>query len=364
MAILTKIGLGTTQFVASFPSRAILTSSFSSRFHRLTSTSEGRLTCECRAELPTTDQIIKGFKERNLLEITRKTHCMNIITFPHVQSHVCTLIERIKEIAPPLLKEFPDVIHLGSSSMVWPGPLKFKSYRFLQEELDYLSGEPEERLGSFLKVSLDRKLIPDIGCVFDIRGRNTRLFTLPINTQNVPSLIVDGNPVIPALSQSQHNVKYLIEDGYTFFTSEAYEEHTRDLVNEKTSLFVFNNMLNAMKAEDGWAVLTAAWERLRIGDCLVISELVPDQLEKNGFFKHHELDGIVEFYEETGLHYGPIKKFHASVLSPTFLDFLNVRIKGVSVLFEETFKFCIKNQFSKKPDIQGRHLLALKKIKA
>ncbi len=170
----------------------------------------------------------------------------------------------------------------------------------------------------------------------------------------MPCLIVDINSITPALSEPQDNIKYVIEDGYNFFST-AYEEHVRDMIDEKPSLFIFNNMLNVLRAEAGWNTLRAAWERLRNGDYLVISGLVPEQLEKHGLIKYHIVDGIVEFHHRS-------KGFYKSALSPDFFEYVKNNLTGSSVLFEETFTFSIESKLFNEMDVKGRRLLTLKKI--
>ena len=167
-------------------------------------------------------------------------------------------------------------------------------------------------------------------------------------------MIVDFNSVTPALSNAQSNIKYVIEDAFTFFSSETYQSHVEGIVNEKPTLFIFNNMLNVLKAEEGWKTLEVTWERLRRGDYLVISGLVPEQLKKNGFIKYHEVDGIVEFHHNT-------KGFYKSALSSNFFMYLIKRLVGSSVLVEETFKFPVETLSASIIEIKGRRLLTLKK---
>jgi hypothetical protein len=170
----------------------------------------------------------------------------------------------------------------------------------------------------------------------------------------LPCIIIDINSIVPALTKSQPNIKYVIEDGCTFFNSPAYEKHTRDIAISAPFLFIFNNMLNVLKAEDGWSILKAAWGSLRPGDFLVISGLVPEQLKKTGLVKYHEVDGIVEFHHTNG-------GFYKSALSSDFFEFIGARLPGASVLFEETFKFSIESSTSQTAEVVGRRLLTLRK---
>lgn len=63
-------------------------------------------------------------------------------------------------------------------------------------------------------------------------------------------MIVDFNSVTPALSKAQPNIKYVIEDVLSFFSSETYQDHVKGTVNEKPTLFIFNNM-NVLKLKKG-----------------------------------------------------------------------------------------------------------------
>ena len=225
-------------------------------------------------------------------------------------------------------------------------------------DLGDFTGDHGKQLAKFLKDCLDSKLISGIGSVFDIGGQNVstvNLISALLNNLELPCMIVDINSITPAISAQQPNVKYVIEDALTFFSSSSFQESAAGIMNKKPAIFIFNNMLNILKAEDGWKTLEAAWERLRNGDYLVISGLVPEQLQKHGFIRYHEVDGIVEFHDKN-------KGFYKSALSSDFFEYVEVRLKKSSVLVEETFKFSIETRPLQTMDVRGRRILTLKKM--
>ena len=355
MVSLVKVGFPhisrACQAVLSLPLKTVPRpmSIFASAF----STLAEKTICQCGAELPKMEQIIKAFRERNLRQLTKQISCPYFKTFQFIKANDCELVDVIEEIATPLLKEFQDVVCVGNSRLILLESLN----EIPQGELGDLTGDHGKQLAKFLNDCLEKKLISNIGSVFDVGGQNTstvQLISKLTNNQSLACIIVDLNSITPALSKHQPNVKYVIEDGCTFFTSQAYEAHTRDVINEKPSLFIFNNILNVLKAEDGWNILKAAWARLRVGDYLIISGLVPEQLEKHGFIKYHEVDGIIEFHHAS-------KGFYKSALSPDFFGFVSLRLTGASVLFEETFTFSVESRPARIIDVQGRRLLTLKK---
>jgi hypothetical protein len=356
MAFIVK-GVSATGFrgtqILSLPLRISTRHSPLHQLQRFASTLTKRTVCQCGAELPKTDRVISVFRERRLGELAREVKCPYFNSFQFTEANDCELVTKIERIAAPLLEEFLDVVYIGSSQRVLLEAL----HQIPEGDFGDLTGDHGKQLAKFLRDCLDKKLISAVGAVFDIGGQNTSTVNLISDltkNQNLPCIIVDVNSITPALAKRQPNVKYVIEDGRTFFASQAYEKHTRDVVNKNPSLFIFNNMLNVLKAEDGWDILEAAWERLRIGDYLVISGLVPEQLEKHGFIKYHEVDGIVEFHHSS-------KGFYKSALASDFFEYVRNRLNGASILLEETFKFSIESQTLKTMDVKGRRLLTLKK---
>lgn len=325
------------------------------RFYSSTSsTLSEKIVCQCKAELPETARIINLFRERNLRQMTEEVRCPYFKSFQFTEANDCKLVDTIEEIATPLLKEFPDVIHVGNSRLV----LLESLHKIPEGDLGDLTGDHGKQLAVFLRECVEKQLISKIGSVFDAGGQNTstvRLISDLMNNKDMPALIIDINSITPALSEAQHNIKYVIEDAHTFFSSERYENHVRGILSEEPSLFIFNNMLNVLKAEDGWNTLVSVWERLRSGDYLTISGLVPEQLGKHGFIKYHEIDGIIEFHHRS-------KGFYKSALSPDFFEYVKNRLSGASVLIEETFKFSIERKPAHTMDVKGRRLLTLKKV--
>lgn len=220
--------------------------------------------------------------------------------------------------------------------------------KYLEGELGDLTGNHGKQMAKFLRFCLEEKYISSIGSVFDVGGQNTstvKLVSEALGNQNLPSMIVDFNSVTPALSKAQPNIKYVIEDALSFFSSETYQDHVKGTINEKPTLFIFNNMLNVLKAEEGWNTLQATWKR---------RGLVPEQLEKHGFIKYHEVDGIVEFHHRS-------KGFYKSALSSSFFEYLVNRLVGSSFLFEETFKFPVESLSARVIEVEGRRLVTFKK---
>jgi len=121
-----------------------------------------------------------------------------------------------------------------------------------------------------------------------------------------------------------------------------------------STLGFFNNLINVLTVEDGWRVLSAAWDKLRPGVYLIIAGLTPEQLLKHKKSRHHEIDGIVEFVDRKG--------FYKSAISETFLTYLTQRLSNASILSQETFTFPVKGQRDRLTNVEGRRLLALKKI--
>jgi predicted SAM-dependent methyltransferase len=123
--------------------------------------------------------------------------------------------------------------------------------------------------------------------------------------------------------------------------------------NNKPSLFILNNLLNVLTAQEGWDTLRAVWSKLRPDDYLIISGVVPEQLKKHKFQEQSQLDGIIEFHDSKG--------FYRSALSSKFEEYININLLGSSVVVEEEFTFKIKANQDLLIDLQGRRLLAIQK---
>ncbi|MBP7074568.1 MAG: hypothetical protein KBA81_04195 [Rhabdochlamydiaceae bacterium] len=309
--------------------------------------------CQCQAVQPDSERVFNLFKERKLQQLSSEVNCPLFNEFQYAKAEDCDLVDTIDAISGPLLRDFKDVLEVGDSRLVFLESLK----KTPRDDLGDLTGDHGKQMTKFLRDCMNKKLISDVGSVLDIGGQNistVQLISELVKNQSLPSLIVDINSVTPALSQPNANIKYVIDDAFAFFSSPIYEDLVRNIVNEKPSLFIFNNMLNVLKAKDAWKTLNAAWRRLRKDDLLVISGLVPEQLQKHGFMKFHEEDGIIEFhYKKEG--------FYKSALSNEFFEYIEHRLKNSSVLCEETFRFSIETRPPNVMEVNGRRLLTLKK---
>lgn len=252
-----------------------------------------------------------------------------------------------------MLGEFEDVICIGESRSVFLEAL----HEVPTGDVGDLTGDHGKQLIKFLHDCIEDNLISNVGSILDIGGQNNltvqRVSKL-LDDPDLPAVVVDLNAVTPALSQARTNIKYAVEDAFTFFSSENYPHYVKNVVNQQPMLCLLNNTLNVLQAEKGWQTLEAAWGKLRPGDYLVISGLVPKQLEKHGFIKYREVDGIIEFHHRQ-------KGFYKSALSSDFFDYVIHRLSDSSVLVEETFKFPVQTLQANVIEIKGRRLLTLKK---
>ena len=354
MAMLARVvykGLNTNQGLP----RPVYSYNPFSQLSRPFSNLHGKNVCQCGASIPTMERIGNLFKERSLRQLTQEIKCHYFRSFQFKITNDCKLVDEIEKIATTLLHEFKDVVLIGNARVVFLESL----LEIPEGDLGDLTGDHGKQLAKFFKDGLDQRLITDVGAVFDIGGQNTstvNLISTLLNNQNLPCMIVDINSLAPAISKPQPNVKYAIEDAFTFFSSDSFQELVKGTLNEKPAVFIFNNMLNALKADAGWKTLEATWKRLRDGDYLIISGLVPEQLEQHGFKRHHEVDGIIEFHHKS-------KGFYKSALSANFFEYVVRRLISSSILLQETFTFSIETRPANTVDVKGRRLLTLKKIK-
>ncbi|MBF8264102.1 MAG: hypothetical protein HW387_1767 [Parachlamydiales bacterium] len=285
--------------------------------------------------------------------VTQLCNCRQLRSYNFTQRKNCELSKELNKISALILPSFDDVVYRADQTFVMLESLKTPP----QGDFGDLTGDHGKQVSIFLKHCLQKKLISSVGSVLDVGGQNTstvELISQVLNKPSLPSLIIDLSSVTPAITPSRPNIKYAIGDACRFFSSEKYQAFVSDIITDAPSLVLFNNILNVLNATDGWATLQVAWSRLRTGDYLFISGLVPEQLEKHRMKKFHEIDGIVEFrYKD---------RFYKSALSPDFADFVEVRLKNVSVLIKETFKQTVEIKLPQlTEEVHGYRLLALRK---
>ena len=137
-----------------------------------------------------------------------------------------------------------------------------------------------------------------------------------------------------------------------FFLSDTYDTDVKICNTETPSLFIMNNLLNVLKAKDGWTTLESIWNRVRPGDYLAICGLTPEQLESHKLKRLHEDDGIVEYKDASG-------NFYKSAISSSFYDYLVQKLQGANLVIEETFRFPIKPE---PMHIKSRRSLTVRKM--
>lgn len=338
-----------------FPSlgaRFSLTGKVSSYRFYSTTTLTDKTVCACKAELPSAEKIVELYQTRNLRAITQLVNCKQLTSYDFAQRENCELSKELNRVSALMLPSFDDVVYLDEEPFVMLETIK----TIPEGDFGDLTGDHGKQVSKFLQHCLQKGLISSVGSLIDVGGQNTStvdLVSQALGNPTLPSMIVDLSSATPAVSPSRPNIKYAIGDAYLFFSSEKYQDYAKDVINEEPTLVLFNNMLNVLKAEDGWKTLNAAWSQLRSGDYLFISGLVPEQLERYGMKKFHELDGIVEFHNKNG--------FYKSALLPAFAEFVEVRLKDASVLIKETFEQTIEAKQLNLIEVQGYRLLALRK---
>ncbi len=312
----------------------------------------GKRVCVCGAKLPSVETIIGLYKARTLKTITQMVSCKQLSSYDFNRKRNCELTTELDRISALMLTSFEDVVYLDNEPFVM-----LESLNDIPEgDLGDLTGDHGKQVSKFIKHCLEKRLITYIGSLIDVGGQNSSTVlrvTKALGYSTLPSIIVDLNSTTPAVSSSQPSIKYAIGDACNFFHSEKYQDCTKDIIDKKPTLVLFNNILNVLKAEDGWDTLKAAWSRLRSGDYLFISGLVPEQLEKYGMKRTHELDGIVEFHNRN--------TFYKSAILPNFSDFIEVNLKNSSVLVKETFSHTIETKRYSTTEVQGYRLFALRK---
>jgi hypothetical protein len=314
------------------------------------STGSNKKTCSCKATIPDVERIKSLFKDRVLQNLQQEVSCSYFGSSNFRRRPDCSLSYQIQKASESILPTFKDVVYIGNEHFVMLEALR----NVPEKDLVDSTGDYGKELSVFLASCLKKNILVEIGAIIDVGGQNpsTVNFISKIINKNVTALIVDINSATPGVSPQKSNVKYAIGDAYEFFTSSNYDNAVENVINEKPTLFIFNNMLNVLSAEEGWKTLKAAWEKLRPGDYLVVSGLVPEQLEKR-LNKQNQLDGIVEFHLNNS--------FYKSALLPEFSEFLTAKLNDCLILTRENFSKTIENNSKKLLEIKGHRLLALRK---
>lgn len=323
----------------------------SGRFYSTTTLTDKGV-CACGVELPSAERIVELYQTRNLRAITQLVNCKQLTSYDFTHRENCELSKELNRVSTFMLPSFEDVVYFDEEPFVMLESLK----TIPEGDFGDLTGDHGKQVSKFLKHCLQKGLISSVGSLIDVGGQNTStvdLVSQALKKSALPSMIVDLSSATPAVSSFRPNIKYAIGDACLFFSSEKYQDCVKNVINEEPTLVLFNNMLNVLKAEDGWKTLNAAWSQLRSGDYLFISGLVPEQLEKYGMKKFHELDGIIEFHSKSG--------FYKSALLPDFSDFVEIKLEGASVLIKETFEQTIEAKQLNLIEVQGYRLLALRK---
>lgn len=307
--------------------------------------------CACGAKLPSVERVIDLYKKRDLRAI-EIADCKALRSYDFPLRTDCALTRELNRVSALVIPSFKDVVYFDGEAFIMLETLKPPP----EGAFGDLTGDHGKQVAKFLSHCLQKKLISSIGSLIDVGGQNTSTVDLTSKTlgrPTLPAIVVDLSSATPAVSQLRANIKYAIGDAYLFFSSEEYQTCIKDVITDEPTLILFNNILNVLKPEDGWATIKAAWSRLRSGDYLFISGLVPEQLEKHGMKRFHQVDGIVEFHSKKG--------FYKSALLPEFADFVELHLESASLLIKETFEQTIEAKHLQFIEVRGYRLLVLRK---
>lgn len=309
-----------------------------------------RSKCYCGAVIPTSERIADLFKSRTLHLLRQEINCLKFKKFDFKESQDCQLVHAIEDRVTILLDTFKDVIHKRDDPTVLLEALNVIPKGNLVDS----TGDYGKELSIFLLKCIKENHIDKIGSIVDVGGQNSSTVNIISNLlkNDVSSLIVDMNFATPAVSAQQDNIKYVIDDAFSFFSSSSYEQAMKDVILEHPTLFIFNNLLNVLQADDGWKTLKSVWNRLRVGDYLVISGISPEQLEKR-FERNRQNDGIIEFHHNNS--------FYKSALAPEFSDFLQNNLKNCLVLTKEHFERENEKNSRIRMKMKGYRMLTLRK---
>lgn len=305
--------------------------------------------CVCGATIPDVERIITLFEERRLFLLRNEVKCKCFHVFDFKQRLGCALTSQVAKTADHILPRFEDVIYEEGESVVFLEALN----EVPKGDLVDSTGDYGKELIIFLNDCLSKNLLLEIGSIIDIGGQNNATVNLisELMKRSLPSLIIDINRVTPGVSPKKPHIKYAIGDAYSFFSHSHYHDLIKNVVNEKPTLCIFNNLLNVLPPEEGWELLETVWSKLRSKDYLVVSGLLPEQFKR--LKRHSEKDGIAEFYNN--------QQFYKSALLTEFSSFLTKNLKNSSILAKENFTRISTSQSMYMIETKGHRVLVLKK---
>lgn len=310
--------------------------------------------CRCGAILPPDERIRTLFKQRSLGNITAETSCRKMKNYNFSVQTGCELLNRLTALFTHY--KYPDVCYYGQTARPMLEALESPP----EGEVGDLRGDHGIEVGRFFADALEKGCIPVIGSCIDVGGQNTstvnRLSAVFRNPE-LPAIIVEINPLTPALTGERPNIKYAITDAEEFFSSKEYGDCTESMLSSAPNLILFNNVLNLVDPEHAWAMLESAWSVMRPGDYLFISGLKPEQLSDSKDLKpDEEVKGIITFREAKE------GKFYKSTLSEAFTDSIEERLEHSSIIVKEDFNLKIKSaRPGKEMDIKSCRFLTLRK---
>lgn len=254
---------------------------------------------------------------------------------------------------------FSDVVYIGKNTLFYLEALTHK------EEPD-LTGDHGKNLKGYIEKLLIAKPelnLASVGMVVDIGGQNAltiKRMREVLKKENLGGLIIDVNPIVPALSPKQANIRYVIDDACSFISSENYDIYAQSLFNKSLCLFVMNNLLNVLSAKEGWKLLQDLAAKLKPRDYLIITGITPEQLEKAGKIRNpkNQDEGLIEYCNKGS------EQFFKTALGESFQDELVKKAPEVEVLDFEDFHFPALYSTSHGPsymEVSGKRILAIRK---
>ncbi len=321
-------------------------------------TLDKRICLSCKLTSPSFQELITLMKERKIVsfhQITKSEDnrgCKFLNTFEFKTPKNCFLAEELLEIALKTIKTFPDIKY-SNGYQVYLEALKIPPKGTLGD----LTGDYGKETVKFLTDCFQNQFKFEVGSMIDVGGRShaaVHLIRNFLKNPEMPALINDINILTPFLSEFKPNMFYAIGDAKSFFQSNKYNDAMNEIENKKPTLFLLSNFLSVLKASYGWETLEVCWSRLRIGDVMILSNVVAKPLEKQNMIRALEKDGLVEFKSK-------LSDFYKTAISPEFLNYLEKNLK-TKVLYHIPYEYAIETKREVIGSVTGLHILVIKKI--
>lgn len=220
----------------------------------------------------------------------------------------------------------------------------------LAKRIDVTIGDFRGDFGLYAAPELVRLIkegiIGSIGGIIDIGGMNAetiKLFRKLLGDENLKGVIIDMNPIIPALTKAEENTKYAIGSASVLLSEEPYRTAILSAVkSDEPKLFLLNNLISAIDSPAAaWELIETCMDCADGGDHLFMINLSKEHFEAMKHASTIEEDGGIMSYSLSGKR--GKKEFFKSAVDADFFNYKATAFMDVDVVHEKSFSRRMQN---------------------